>query len=65
MKAKLKESKAALAKATKVVFKKHAKIDAKKVALIKAKIAAATDPKRKKLLVAQLKAQKKVASLRK
>jgi hypothetical protein len=65
MKAKLKEAKAALAKATKVVFKKHAKIDAKKVALIKARIAAATDPKRKKLLVAQLKAQKKVAALRK
>ena len=32
---------------------------------IKAKIAAATDPKRKKALKAQLKAQKKVAALRK
>jgi len=33
--------------------------------VIKAKIAAATDPKRKKVLKAQLKAQKKVAALRK
>jgi hypothetical protein len=41
------------------------KIDAKKVAKIKAKIAAASDPKAKKALVAQLKAQKKVAALRK
>jgi len=41
------------------------KIDAKKVAVIKARIAAATDPKRKKVLVAQLKAQKKVSALRK
>ena len=41
------------------------KVDAKKVAVIKARIAAATDPKRKKVLVAQLKAQKKVVALRK
>ncbi len=41
------------------------KIDAKKLSVIKAKIAAATDPKRKKALKAQLKAQKKVAALRK
>jgi hypothetical protein len=33
--------------------------------VIKARIAAATDPKRKKVLVAQLKAQKKVSALRK
>jgi hypothetical protein len=39
--------------------------DAKRIAIIKAKIAAATDPKRKKALKAQLKAQKKVAALRK
>ena len=42
-----------------------AKVDKKKIAVIKARIAAATDPKRKKVLVAQLKAQKKVSALRK
>ena len=43
-------------KAAARVIKVNLKIDAKKVAVIKAKIAAATDPKRKKVLVAQLKA---------
>jgi len=41
------------------------KIAKKRIAMIKKKIAAATDPKRKKALKAQLKAQKKVAALRK
>jgi len=39
-------------KAATKVIKVNLKIDAKKVAVIKAKIAAATDPKRKKVLVA-------------
>jgi len=65
LRAKLKAAKANLAKASKAVIKKQIKIAAKRIAVIKAKIAAATDPKRKKALVAQLKAQKKVAALRK
>jgi hypothetical protein len=65
MRAKLKAAKANLAKASKTVIKKQTKIDAKRIAVIKAKIAAASNPKRKKALVAQLKAQKKVAALRK
>jgi len=65
MRAKLKAARANLAKASKAVIKKQTKIDAKRIAVIKAKIAAASNPKRKKALVAQLKAQKKVAALRK
>ncbi len=65
MRAKLKAAKANLTKASKVVVKKQAKVDAKRIAVIKAKIAAATYPRRKKALIAQLKAQKKVAALRK
>jgi len=40
-------------------------LDAKRIAVIKAKIAAATYPRRRRALKAQLKAQKKVAALRK
>jgi len=65
LRAKLKAAKAALAKASKAVIKTQIKIAAKRIAVIKAKIAAATDPKRKKALVAQLKAQKKVLALKK
>jgi len=63
--AKLRVAKAKLAKASRNVLKKKAKVDAKRIAVIKAKIAAATYPRRKKALIAQLKAQKKVAALRK
>ena len=50
--AKIVKAKAALKKANQKVVKVTAKVDKKKIAIIKARIAAATDPKRKKVLVA-------------
>lgn len=50
------KAKNAVKKANARLIKVNLKIDAKRVARIKAKIAAATDPKRKKALKAQLKA---------
>jgi hypothetical protein len=50
--AKIVKARAALKKANQKVVKVTAKVDKKKIAIIKARIAAATDPKRKKVLVA-------------